>query len=141
MRKKTNKFLVFMFSLLPGAGHMFMGFMKTGVSLMSAFLFVIFLTAWLIVRDGHVRRGINNKAFAGVRKDLLREFIPMKIDSQNVHRQDERFCNMCIVAVNKFLITKFDIKKHTLSGYAATMKHCWSRVKGQVGQVVKSVKS
>ncbi len=32
-------------------------------------------------------------------------FISMKIYGQNVHPGDERFCNMCIVAVNKFLIT------------------------------------
>lgn len=47
MRKKRSKFLTFMFSLLPGAGHMLMGFMKTGLSLMSIFFFVIFLSSWL----------------------------------------------------------------------------------------------
>lgn len=47
MRKKRNKFFTFMFSLLPGAGHMFMGFMKMGLSLMSLFFFVIFLSSWL----------------------------------------------------------------------------------------------
>lgn len=47
MKKKRSKFLTFMFSLLPGAGHMFMGFMKIGVSLMSAFFFIIFLGSFL----------------------------------------------------------------------------------------------
>lgn len=47
MRKKRSRFLTFMLSLLPGAGHMFMGFMKMGISLMSAFFFVIFLSSWL----------------------------------------------------------------------------------------------
>ena len=47
MRKKKNKFLTFVFSMLPGAGHMYMGFMKLGISLMSAFFFLVFLSSWL----------------------------------------------------------------------------------------------
>lgn len=47
MIKKKSKFLTFVFSLLPGAGHMYMGFMKMGVSFMSVFLFLIFFSTWL----------------------------------------------------------------------------------------------
>lgn len=47
MKMKRNNFLTFLFSLVPGAGHMFMGFMKIGVSLMAAFTLVIFLASWL----------------------------------------------------------------------------------------------
>lgn len=47
MIKRKNKFLTFVFSLLPGGGQMFMGFMKRGVSLMAAFFFTIFLSSWL----------------------------------------------------------------------------------------------
>lgn len=47
MRKKKSKFLTFCFSMLPGAGHMFLGFMKMGLSLMAAFFFIIFLSSWL----------------------------------------------------------------------------------------------
>ncbi len=47
MLKKQNKALTVLFSLLPGAGHMFMGFMKRGVSLMSLFFLIIFLSSWL----------------------------------------------------------------------------------------------
>lgn len=39
--KKKNKFLTFCFSCMPGAGEMYMGFLKTGLSLMSIFLFSI----------------------------------------------------------------------------------------------------
>lgn len=49
MRNKRNKFLTFMFSMLPGAGHMFMGFMKTGISFMAAFFFIIFLATFLSI--------------------------------------------------------------------------------------------
>ncbi|MBR3762104.1 MAG: hypothetical protein IKK59_05120 [Lachnospiraceae bacterium] len=47
MIKKKNGFLTFIFSLVPGAGEMYMGFMKQGVSLMSMFFAVIFLTSWM----------------------------------------------------------------------------------------------
>ena len=47
MIRKKSSFLTFCFSLLPGAGQMYMGFMKRGVSLMSAFFLLIFLSSWL----------------------------------------------------------------------------------------------
>lgn len=40
MTNKRNKFFTFLCSLLPGAGEMYMGFMKQGISLMSAFFLV-----------------------------------------------------------------------------------------------------
>lgn len=43
MRNKKSKFLAFIFSFLPGAGHMYLGFMKMGLSLMGEFFFLIFL--------------------------------------------------------------------------------------------------
>lgn len=47
MRKKGNGFLRFVFSLLPGAGEMYMGFMKMGVSLMAMFFLIIMLASIL----------------------------------------------------------------------------------------------
>lgn len=45
MTRKKNKFLTFCCSLIPGAAHMYMGFMKIGISLMSIFWATIFLGA------------------------------------------------------------------------------------------------
>lgn len=47
MIRKKSSFLTFWFSLLPGAGQMYMGFMKRGISLMSAFFLLIFFSTWL----------------------------------------------------------------------------------------------
>ena len=47
MTRKKNRFWTFIFSLLPGAGEMYMGFMKQGVTLMGAFFLLIFLASWL----------------------------------------------------------------------------------------------
>ena len=41
--KKKGKFLTFCFSMLPGAGEMYMGFMRTGVSLMLLFFLSIYI--------------------------------------------------------------------------------------------------
>lgn len=43
MRNKKSRFLAFIFSFMPGAGHMYLGFMKMGLSLMGEFFFLIFL--------------------------------------------------------------------------------------------------
>ncbi len=47
MRSGINKFLAFLFALLPGAGQMYLGLMKRGVSFMIPFFFVCFLSSWL----------------------------------------------------------------------------------------------
>ncbi len=41
--KKKSKFLTFCFSLFPGAGEMYMGFMRMGLSLMLLFFLLIFI--------------------------------------------------------------------------------------------------
>lgn len=45
MRKKKNPFLTFCFACIPGAGQMFLGFFKQGVSLMSTFIVVALLSS------------------------------------------------------------------------------------------------
>jgi hypothetical protein len=47
MLKQRNKTATVLLAFLPGAGHMFMGFMKRGVSFMALFFLTIFFTAWL----------------------------------------------------------------------------------------------
>lgn len=45
--KKKNKFLTFCMSCMPGAGQMYMGFMKMGLSLMLLFILTIIVTTWM----------------------------------------------------------------------------------------------
>lgn len=45
MKKKKNRFWLFIFSLCPGAGHMYMGFMKMGISLLLGFMVLIMITS------------------------------------------------------------------------------------------------
>ncbi len=47
MTRKKNGFWTFIFSFLPGAAEMYMGFLKQGITLMGAFFLLIFLSTWL----------------------------------------------------------------------------------------------
>lgn len=51
MRQKRGKFLTFICSLIPGAAEMYMGFMKTGISLMTVFAFCWVLPYLLRLSD------------------------------------------------------------------------------------------
>ncbi len=46
MKKKKNNFLLFWISMIPGAGQMYLGFMKTGISLMALFALTVALTVY-----------------------------------------------------------------------------------------------
>lgn len=45
--KKKNKFLTFVFSLIPGAAHMYLGLQKQGIQIMLMFIMCLFLSDWL----------------------------------------------------------------------------------------------
>ena len=47
MIKKRSRFWTIVFAMLPGAGHMFNGFMKRGVSIMGLFFVLWFAASWL----------------------------------------------------------------------------------------------
>jgi hypothetical protein len=46
MIRKKNRFLTFLFSMAFGAGHMYMGFMKQGMSIMTAAVLIIVAGNW-----------------------------------------------------------------------------------------------
>ena len=45
--KKKNKLFTFLFSLIPGAAEMYMGFMRNGISMMALFFLSIFIAVTL----------------------------------------------------------------------------------------------
>ena len=51
MRQKKNGFFRFVFSFMPGAAEMYMGFMKNGVSLMALFLISLMIPSVLRLSD------------------------------------------------------------------------------------------
>ena len=54
--KKKNRFFTFIFSLLPGAAEMYMGFMKMGFSLLAVFAFCVFFPA--MMNSGDISLGL-----------------------------------------------------------------------------------
>ncbi len=86
MTKKKSGFLTFCFSLVPGAGEMYMGFMKQGVSIMALFWLLIFLSAFLNIGpvlfilpilwcysffNVHNIRGMSDEEFYSLEDDYL----------------------------------------------------------------------
>lgn len=51
MKQKKGKFFTFIFSFLPGAAEMYMGFMKSGISIMAIFFFSIIIPSVLMLSD------------------------------------------------------------------------------------------
>lgn len=51
MTSKKNKFLTFCFSLIPGAGEMYLGFYKMGISLMVLFSALCFIVSYLDINS------------------------------------------------------------------------------------------
>ena len=47
MTKKKGKLLTFCWSLIPGAGEMYLGFFKQGISLMAAFAVLLGISGFL----------------------------------------------------------------------------------------------
>ena len=86
MTKKRNGFLLFCCSLFPGAGEMYMGFMKMGVSLMSIFMLMVAIADMLQLSIGvlisvviwfysffhvHNLASLSDEEFARVQDDYL----------------------------------------------------------------------
>ena len=51
MKRKKNRFLTFLCSLVPGAGEMYMGFMKMGLSLLIIFMGIIVVAAFTNITE------------------------------------------------------------------------------------------
>lgn len=54
MRQKKNKLFTFIFSCIPGAAEMYMGFMKNGISIMGIFFLSIMIPAILRISDAFI---------------------------------------------------------------------------------------
>ena len=86
MTRKKSGFLTFCFSLLPGAGEMYMGFMKQGISIMAVFWLVVFFASFLNIGPAlfilpilwcysffnvHNIRGMSDEEFYALEDDYL----------------------------------------------------------------------
>lgn len=129
MKKKKNNFLTFCFSLLPGAGHMYMGFMKMGISLMSAFFFIIFLSTWLDISpllyilpvlwfysffDCINKRYTSDEEFQFLDDDYLFSIDKMLILDKGIFKKNRFFAGILFVLLGGYLV--WNNIMHSLSG-------------------------
>lgn len=99
MTKKKNGFFAFIFSLLPGAGEMYLGFIRRGTSIMTLFFGIIALASWLDLSplafvipviwcysffDTHNLRALPDEEFYSTEDEFLLplEFMRLSIFSQ-----------------------------------------------------------
>lgn len=123
MRRKKSKFLTFIFSLLPGAGEMYMGFMKMGVSLMAEFFGIIFLAtitdvSQLLMIDiilwfyaffhVHSIAGASDEEFRQLEDKYLIPFYESNPGRQS--KMMRRFCSIVLIVLGAFMLWNMGIK-------------------------------
>lgn len=123
MRRKKSKFLTFIFSLLPGAGEMYMGFMKMGVSLMAEFFGIIFLAtvtevSQLLLIDiilwfyaffhVHSIAGASDEEFRQLEDKYLIPFYESNPGRQS--KMMRRFCSIVLIVLGAFMLWNMGIK-------------------------------
>lgn len=123
MRRKKSKFLTFIFSLLPGAGEMYMGFMKMGVSLMAEFFGIIFLAtvtevSQLLLIDiilwfyaffhVHSIAGASDEEFGQLEDKYLIPFYESNPGRQS--KMMRRFCSIVLIVLGAFMLWNMGIK-------------------------------
>lgn len=111
MNRKKSPFFTFCFSLLPGAGQMYLGFMKRGVSLMSSFFLIIFISAWLNLEpflltlpiiwffsffDTHNLRSMPDEKFLALKDDFI--LIPDLL-KESAHAVKGKYRNVIAIAL------------------------------------------
>lgn len=119
MKRKKGKFLTFLFSLIPGAGHMYMGFMKIGLSLMSVFSLIIFLSSWLNIGplllvlpiiwffsffDSMNRYSSSDEEFAQLEDDFLFSIDMLLKNSDNIFKKQNLYAGILLIVFGIYLV-------------------------------------
>lgn len=97
MTRKKSGFLTFIFSLIPGAGEMYMGFFKQGISIMCIFFGLIAMSSYLLMGPMmfllpviwfysffhvHNLRALNDEEFYAIEDKFLFNFDEQAIKEQ-----------------------------------------------------------
>lgn len=133
--KKKSRFLTFCFSLLPGAGEMYMGFMRTGVSLMLLFFLAIYIPVSLRLSELSVigfvvwaygffhanhLAGLSDEEFDRVKDEFLFGMNTI-MDGKNFVRKYQRTVAVVLIAAGILLLwnTMGDIAYRLLPGFVS----------------------
>lgn len=121
MTRKKNGFFTFCFSLLPGAGEMYMGFMKMGVSLMSLF-FLTLLMGDMVLNDFmffgaiivwfysffhvHNLAGLPDEMFCEVKDTYLLPFVGQEYESLKITKTFRRVAAVILIVIGTSSLLK-----------------------------------
>lgn len=134
MIKKKSAFLTFCCSLLPGAGQMYMGFMKRGISLMASFFLLIFLSVWLecgplllavpiiwffAFFDTHNLRSVPDDKFYSLQDDYILMPDIAKKGMQSINGKYRKVIAVALIVIGFTLLWNnfFDILRGLLPSY------------------------
>lgn len=121
MTRKKNGFWTFVFSLLPGAGEMYMGFMKQGITLMGAFFLLIFLASWLNMGPllfvlpvlwcysffhVHNLRGLSDEEFYAIEDDYLFHLDRVMPKNMNMDKKSKNLLALILIVIGAAMLWK-----------------------------------
>ena len=133
MTHKKNVFLTFLWSLLPGAGEMYLGFMKQGLSLMTLFFGIIAFCAFFGFEAGlfvlpivwfysffhvHNLNGLSDEKFSQVED----QFIPVFPDLSLFHMKRKK---QLIFAWGCIIIGIYALWRMFVSLLASILPYAW----------------
>lgn len=112
MKKKKNRFWLFVFSLWPGAGHMYIGFMKMGLSFMTGFLlscavvgitnigvlavFPIIIYVYAFFHANNLG-GLEDEQFAAMEDEYLFGFANMDYSRLKLNRRNRNLAAVALI--------------------------------------------
>lgn len=118
MTKKKNGFIRFLLSFLPGAGEMYMGFMKMGLSLMMAFfvmagISMFFGSGIILCVDAiiwfysffhvHNLAGMSDEEFYAVEDEFLIPLDKISFKGKNLTEESRKFISICLIILGVVL--------------------------------------
>ena len=119
MKKKKNRFWLFVFSLCPGAGHMYMGFMRMGLSFMMGFMLMIavigitglgvlsvFPVTLYIYSFFHANNigGLDDEAFAALEDEFLFGFGDIGRVRFKLDRKSRNLAAVALIALGIYML-------------------------------------
>ncbi len=119
MTRKKNGFWVFVFSFLPGAGEMYMGFMKQGTTLMGSFFLLVFLASWLNIGPllfvlpvlwcygffhAHNLRSLSDEEFYGMEDEFLFHLDQILPKTKNIDRKSRNVMAVVLIVIGASML-------------------------------------
>ncbi len=156
MKKKKSKFWLFVFSFWPGAGHMYLGFMKMGVSLMLGFLLsiavvsitsigvlAVFPITLYIYSFFHANNigGLDDEQFAAMEDAYLFGLDGMNFDRFRLERKNRKILAVVLIVLGICMLWNvgFDLLRDYVGWDNPVMKAIYYTVRDEIPRCVIAI--